>query len=266
MSYKPNDGQSAYDLAVANGFVGTQAQWLASLKGAKGDQGNTGNQGVQGITGVAGDQGIQGIQGLTGLQGQTGSTGQTGAQGIQGIQGERGIDGTGVTPLFKMTGDKTVTSTTATSVIGTGVGSLTLPANFWTVGKQIRIKGNGRYTVAASLSQVTITIKIGTTTIASVVTTALSVASTNYGFDFETTITCRTTGTTGTLVAMGNVNYNAMLSGTTLSRLFDDLNPTGTTATINTTQSAAIDITVAWGGVGVGKSLTISSATIESIN
>lgn len=263
MSYKPNDGQSAYELAVANGFVGTQAQWLASLKGAKGDQGNTGSQG---ITGVAGSQGIQGLTGIQGLQGQTGSTGQTGAQGIQGIQGERGIDGTGVTPLFKMTGDKTVTGTTATSVIGTGVGSLTLPANFWTVGKQIRIKGNGRYTTAASLSQVTVTIKIGSVTIASVVTTAISALSNNLGIDFETTITCRTVGSTGTLVAMGNVNYNAMLSGTMLSRLFDDLNPTGSAATINTTQSAAIDVTVAWGGVGVGKSLTISSATIESIN
>jgi hypothetical protein len=28
------DGQSAYQVAVANGFAGTQAQWLASLKGA----------------------------------------------------------------------------------------------------------------------------------------------------------------------------------------------------------------------------------------
>lgn len=33
-------GASAYQVAVANGFVGTQTQWLASLKGAKGDQGN----------------------------------------------------------------------------------------------------------------------------------------------------------------------------------------------------------------------------------
>ena len=31
------DGASAYDIAVANGFVGNQAEWLASLKGDKGD-------------------------------------------------------------------------------------------------------------------------------------------------------------------------------------------------------------------------------------
>ncbi len=33
-------GLSAYDIAVENGFVGTQVQWLASLKGDKGDKGD----------------------------------------------------------------------------------------------------------------------------------------------------------------------------------------------------------------------------------
>ena len=34
-------GKSAYEVAVAAGFTGTQAEWLASLKGAKGDTGTT---------------------------------------------------------------------------------------------------------------------------------------------------------------------------------------------------------------------------------
>lgn len=34
------DGKSAYQIAVDNGFVGTEAQWLASLKGDKGDKGD----------------------------------------------------------------------------------------------------------------------------------------------------------------------------------------------------------------------------------
>jgi integrin beta 8 len=33
------DGLSAYEIAVANGFVGTEAQWLASLEGTDGDDG-----------------------------------------------------------------------------------------------------------------------------------------------------------------------------------------------------------------------------------
>lgn len=36
------DGKSAYEVAVANGYTGTQAQWLASLKGADGAPGKDG--------------------------------------------------------------------------------------------------------------------------------------------------------------------------------------------------------------------------------
>ncbi len=40
------DGQSAYEIAVTNGFVGTQAAWLASLVGADGTNGLDGQGGV----------------------------------------------------------------------------------------------------------------------------------------------------------------------------------------------------------------------------
>lgn len=62
----PSNGLSAYGVAVANGFVGTESQWLASLKGetgATGATGATGPQGPQGIQGPAGPQGPQGPQG-----------------------------------------------------------------------------------------------------------------------------------------------------------------------------------------------------------
>lgn len=42
-------GDSAYQIAVANGFVGNEAAWLASLQGATGATGATGPAG----TGVA---------------------------------------------------------------------------------------------------------------------------------------------------------------------------------------------------------------------
>ena len=76
----PN-GQSAYQSAVANGFIGTEAQWLTSLQGA---------QGIQGATGA---QGIQGLPGTNGTVGATGATGATGAQGIQGATGATGLTG-----------------------------------------------------------------------------------------------------------------------------------------------------------------------------
>lgn len=72
------DGKSAYEVAVDNGFAGTETQWLASLKGetgAQGPQGATGPQGPQGATGATGAQGLQGLQGPQGPQGATGPAG-----------------------------------------------------------------------------------------------------------------------------------------------------------------------------------------------
>lgn len=48
------DGADAYDVAVAAGFVGTRAEWLASLVGPQGIQGPTGATGATGATGPAG--------------------------------------------------------------------------------------------------------------------------------------------------------------------------------------------------------------------
>jgi hypothetical protein len=124
------NGASAYGVAVANGFIGSESEWLLSLKGAKGDIGDTGaqgTQGIQGIQGIQGPQGLQGIQGEPGIQGVAGANGTDGEdgasayevavingfvgnetqwlaslkgekgdpgdQGIQGVQGEQGIQG-----------------------------------------------------------------------------------------------------------------------------------------------------------------------------
>ena len=68
------DGKSAYQLAVDNGFTGTVEEWLESLKGqdgapgkdgANGSDGAVGEQGPAGETGPAGPQGEQGPQGGT---------------------------------------------------------------------------------------------------------------------------------------------------------------------------------------------------------
>lgn len=44
------NGLSAYDVAVVNGFAGTESEWLASLHGVKGDQGDDGIAGMATVT------------------------------------------------------------------------------------------------------------------------------------------------------------------------------------------------------------------------
>ncbi|WP_433858229.1 hypothetical protein [Streptomyces kronopolitis] len=62
-TYVAVPGPSAYEVAVANGYEGTEAQWVASLEGP---------------------QGIQGVQGVRGSQVWTGSADPTSALGANG--------------------------------------------------------------------------------------------------------------------------------------------------------------------------------------
>ena len=78
---KGDPGKSTYQLAIDSGFVGSESDWLTSLKGEKGDQGPKGDPGEQGIQGPKGNPGEQGIQGPKGNPGE---------QGIQGPKGDPG--------------------------------------------------------------------------------------------------------------------------------------------------------------------------------
>lgn len=104
-------GLSAYEIAVSEGYEGTEEEWIASLKGEvgptgamgptgpRGETGRPGFTGQQGPTGPQGDIGPTGPQGLKGDQGARGATGATGERGADGDigptgpQGERGIQG-----------------------------------------------------------------------------------------------------------------------------------------------------------------------------
>ena len=74
-------GDSAYEVAVDAGFVGTEAEWLDSLRGQDGQDGQPGIQGPKGDTGTTG---------ATGPQGPKGDTGATGATGPKGDKGDPG--------------------------------------------------------------------------------------------------------------------------------------------------------------------------------
>lgn len=105
-------GKSAYQIAVEDGFVGTEKQWLESLRGEKGPEGPRGLQGVpgpqgkpgvQGKTGATGPQGEPGPKGDKGEPGQTGQTGPQGPRGDAGPKGEPGDTGpAGVSPQLKI--------------------------------------------------------------------------------------------------------------------------------------------------------------------
>lgn len=87
------DGKSAYQLALENGYTGSEADWLASLKGEKGEQGDKGERGEKGDKGERGDFGPQGSTGPRGPQGEQGPTGPQGPNGERGEKGDKGDKG-----------------------------------------------------------------------------------------------------------------------------------------------------------------------------
>lgn len=68
-------GKSAYEVALDQGFTGTEAQWLDSLVGAPGPTGPAGPQGEVGATGPVGPQGEVGPTGPAGSTGPKGDPG-----------------------------------------------------------------------------------------------------------------------------------------------------------------------------------------------
>ena len=111
------DGASAYEIAVENGYTGTEAEWLSSLKGEKGDAGEQGIQGIQGEKGDTGEQGLQGIQGEKGEKGEKGDTGAAGKDGMNGTDGRDGANG--FSPTVIVTETSTGATITATDKNGT---------------------------------------------------------------------------------------------------------------------------------------------------
>ena len=106
------DGKSAYEIALQNGFTGTEADWLTSLKGQKGDTGAKGERGEKGEPGEKGERGEKGDPGEKGEKGDAGTPGKDGVNGKDGTNGGDGKDGAdGYSPTA------TVTETDAGAVI-----------------------------------------------------------------------------------------------------------------------------------------------------
>ncbi|MFT3992444.1 MAG: hypothetical protein QM680_13650 [Luteolibacter sp.] len=95
------DGKSAYEVAVANGFAGTEVEWLESMKGETGDPGPS-DYDIAVANGFAGTE----VEWLLSLKGETGDTGSsayeiavangfvgTEAEWLESMKGETGDPG-----------------------------------------------------------------------------------------------------------------------------------------------------------------------------
>ena len=115
-------GKSAFDIAVENGFVGTEIEWLISLKGTDGTNGQNGNDfkfsdftpSQLNDLKVKGDPFtfqdltpaqvilMKGTDGVNGANGANGTNGKDGKDGVNGTNGTNGINGKNAFELWQI--------------------------------------------------------------------------------------------------------------------------------------------------------------------
>lgn len=161
---------------------------------------------------------------------------------------------------FVQTADKAITNTNAeTTMFGTGIGTLTFPANFFSAGKTLKITLRGKHTMDATPPTITFRVKLGGVTFASVAYTDLN--DTDQYFELDFLLTCRTTGAGGTGIGQGYILMSEV-SGGPPNIDFEQLVMTATAA-MNTTGALALDVTAQPSVADAGSALTITNAIVE---
>lgn len=157
-----------------------------------------------------------------------------------------------VTPLFVATADATVGNTiVATTLVGTGKGSLVARADRVAVGDCFNFRAGGVFSAAANPT-LRLRLKFGTLVVGDTGAVVISNV-TNAHWVLEGTATIRSIGATGTIMVEGSFLTSA---GDHFEFVF--LVPT----IINTTQNNNVDITAEWGTAAVGNTITAQNVSL----
>jgi hypothetical protein len=175
----------------------------------------------------------------------SGSSGTNGSSGTSGTNGTSGTSPVSPYPyvygLYSQTGNSvTVSGTTSeTSIVGLGVGTLTVPANGFSVGDSFVLRMYGDIG-AQNGNTLTIQVKSGSVVLAT--TGAISMPSvTDSHFNFEVGFTIRSLGGAGigSISSSGTFTFTQNASGSLEAAQFSTINNT----TFDTTSSNTLDIT-----------------------
>ena len=155
--------------------------------------------------------------------------------------------------MYSQTGPGTPITNTAspTTLINGGVGTLTIPANGFSVGDAFVAYFSG---IMSSVNNKTIKITVSTTTSTLVDTGFITLpATTNKDWELQINLVIRNTGAAGVaqIMTSGRFFYSKNASSTPESTGFRTLNNT----TFNTTISNTLDVLVEWGEANAGNSI-----------
>jgi hypothetical protein len=268
VSYNSGTGVLVFGTPSETIGSGTYSSWIVNLDGAAGGNGSSGTSGSSGVAGTSG------IAGTSGVAGTSGSAGTSGANGSSGISGTAGVSGTsGTSPILPLpvvyglyaqtANSTTVTNTTAeTTIIGTGVGSLSVPANGFSIGDSFRAILGGVMN-ANNNQTIRVRLRAGSVLLLDSGLQNLGSSAINDVWSLNVDFTVRTLGAAGvaSIVSLGSFHYTKTNNASVQGFGFNVLNNT----TFNTTVSNTLNITVEWGSATTGNNIYSDTFVLNKI-
>jgi len=235
VSYDINTGVLVIGPPVTVTGSGTYSQWLVNLDGAAGGDGTSGTNGTSGTSGT------------TGTSGTSGLTFPTASYG-----------------LFAQTADSTPVTATAveTTIVGSGVGTLSVPANAFSIGDSFLCALDG---LISCTSSSTVQIRIKTLSGALLADTGIIdlAAATNKSWIMNLYFTIRTLGGAGTASISSGGLFSYIRNGGTQFEGY--VLSTVNTTTFSTTISNTLVITAQWDDDSVNNSIFSRNFTLTKV-
>lgn len=167
-----------------------------------------------------------------------------------------------------------VTNTTTETIVFPNV---TIPANYLTPGRRLRLRAFGTWATTAATPTLVFKVRWGGVagtliTQTAAITTVTSTTSAMW--DLEVILSTRAVGTTGSILGWGVFRAYAGVAGTIASATGEALvTPFGSAGilapaavTIDTTADTALALTVTWGTANAANTITGLDYSIESMN
>ncbi len=168
------------------------------------------------------------------------------------------------TTLFTQVNNTTITDTAAeTSLLGFGIGSKTLPTEFLTFGKTIKIEMWGKVSTNNTNRNVNIRYKLGSTEIGQTGTVTLPNV-TNETFKIEIITTSRFIGVSGVTTTQGFITIHQGTPSSPIELDIHDVNLSGTV--ISNASILPIDVTWQWVTANINNTVTSTNTVIKRYN
>jgi hypothetical protein len=237
--------------------ISKQLEYLSGITYNSGGGSGSGTSGTAGISGTVGTSGTAGVSGSSGTSGISGTAGASGTAGTSGVSGTSGTSPVFPFPtvfgLYAQTANSAdVTGTTTEStLIGSGVGTLTVAANQFQVGDSFRADFGGVLDVGNNQTM-RIRVKAGSVVLLdSGAQNITNITADIWTLSVNFTVRSLGAATVASIVSLGAFHYVKTSNGAVEGFSFNTVNNT----TFDTTVSNVLDVTVQWGSTDVINSI-----------